>query len=248
MIGLRGKDHKKASEILYNASEGQMQFGKIFVCDDSIGLNIADFILHDSTDPTATSSTSGNIGVAGSAVDLMPYVQTNGPLSILHEMGHYVWGLGEEYSTPLSFDDIDKTNPAPDKKTIPIQGSTWATNELAMLEARAVLSFTSSNYERRNVISNTSTTVTVSSDYPDLPTNSTSDQVAYQFPAECSTPTSNYCIMDKSGGNAGTFDGSGNWIPATNPVTRVCSASNHDPDHDTLQDDLYGKSCWEVIL
>ena len=39
---------KKASEILYNASEGQMQFGRLFVCDENIGASIAEIMLHQS--------------------------------------------------------------------------------------------------------------------------------------------------------------------------------------------------------
>jgi uncharacterized protein YegL len=241
------KTHKKASEILYNASEGQMQFGKIFVCDDSIGLDVADFILHPSGDPSYSPGKA--FGVPGSALHLMPYVCTRGPLTILHEMGHYVWGLGEEYSTPLSYDDIDKTNPAPDKKTIPIKNATWSTNELVTLEADAILSFPNSTFERHNVIANSATAVTVDSDYSDLPTNSTEDLVAYQFPAECSVvSTSNYCIMENSRDAAGYFDDFGNWVNDPNPVTEYCTSSNHDPDSDTMQESAYMKSCWEVML
>ena len=133
-----------------------------------------------------------------------------GPLSILHEMGHYVWGLGDEYSTPTEQDDIDKANPAPDKKTIPIKNATWLTNELVTRQADAILSFPNNPFERRNVIANSATTVTVDSDYTELPTNSSKDYVVYQFPAHCSDiANSSYCIMEKNWKNAGYFDGSG---------------------------------------
>ena len=61
---------KKASEIFFNASEGQMQFGRIFVCDDSAGLDTAELILHPSGDPSYGSL--GGFGTPGTALHLMP--------------------------------------------------------------------------------------------------------------------------------------------------------------------------------
>src|SRR6266542_2076705 len=64
---------KKASEILFNASEGQMQFGSIYICDENIGADAAEFILHASGDPSY--GTWGLFGTPGAAVHLMPYVK-----------------------------------------------------------------------------------------------------------------------------------------------------------------------------
>lgn len=237
---------KKASEILYDASEGQMQFGSIYVCDENVGADTAEFILHNSGDPSY--GTFGLFGTAGQALHLMPYVRLQ-PLTVLHEMGHHVWRLGEEYAAPAFFDAIDKTNPAPDRHTIPItSANNWGANDLVTRQASAILKF-GSLVERRTVTANTATTVTVSPDFPDLPTNSSSTNVQYQTPAECSTAAnSNFCIMEKSRGAAGSFDTAGTWHPVANPVTEFCTTSNHDPDNDTQQDDLYNKSCWEKIL
>jgi hypothetical protein len=237
------RSFKKVSEILYNASEGQMQFGKLFVCDDSIGLSIADAILYPDGDP---SYSSGSFGHPGAAIHLMPYVKRQ-VLTVLHEMGHHVWDLGDEYCGPYFFDEIDKTDPAPDRRTIPIANTGRADNELSDLGAKALLMF-GSQYERRNVIANTATTVTVDIDFSDLPTNSDHDWVMYQTDAECSqVAQSNYCIMERSRSAAGYFDAAGNWIDVTHPVTEFCAASNHDPDEDTQQEANHGKSCWEVI-
>src|SRR3954466_4128363 len=85
----------KASELFWNASEGQVQYGQIFVCDDSVGLDTAEIILHASGDPSY--GTFGKFGQAGQALHLMPYVKFQ-PLTHLHEMGHHVWALGEEYA------------------------------------------------------------------------------------------------------------------------------------------------------
>jgi hypothetical protein len=42
----------KASELFWDASEGQVQYGKIFVCDESVGADTAEIILHPSGDPS----------------------------------------------------------------------------------------------------------------------------------------------------------------------------------------------------
>jgi hypothetical protein len=235
---------RKASELFWNASEGQVRFGQIFVCDDSIGIDTAEMILHDAGDPSY--GTFGGFGSPGQALHLMPYVRTAGPLTILHEMGHHVWSLNEEYSAPLDSDEIDDTNPAPDNSTIPIVDTGRAVDELVGKDA--ILKF-AGLIERRAVIANTATTVTVNPAYPDLPTNNEYTNVYYQSDAECSdVANSNYCIMENSRGAAGTFDGAGNWVPAADPVTEYCTASNHDPDNDTAQEASAGESCWETII
>ena len=182
----------------------------------------------------------------GQALHLMPYVTTAGPLTILHEMDTTSGVLNEEYSAPLDSDAIDDTNPAPDNATIPIVDSGRAADELvgkdAMLKFAGLI-------ERRAVIANTATTVTVNPAYPDLPTNNEYSNVYYQSDAECSdVANSNYCIMENSRGAAGTFDGAGNWVPEVHPVTEYCTASDHDPDGDTAQEASAGKSCWETIV
>ena len=235
---------RKGSELFWNASEGQMSFGQVFVCDDSVGIDTAEMILHSSGDPSY--ATIGGYGQPGQALHLMPYVTTRGPLTILHEMGHHVWGLNEEYSQTPDSDTIDDTTAAPDNSTIPIVDSGRADNELAGKDA--LLKF-GDLWERRTVTGNTATAVSVNPAYPELPTDSDSTTVWYQSAAECSeVANSNYCIMENSRDAAGYFDGAGTWIPAANPVTEYCTPSNHDPDSDTAQEDAHGKSCWEVIV
>jgi hypothetical protein len=235
---------RKASELFWNASEGQVRFGQIFVCDDSIGIDTAEMILHNAGDPSY--GTFGGFGSPGQALHLMPYVRTAGPLTILHEMGHHVWSLNEEYSAPLDQDEIDDTNPAPNNSTIPIVDTGRAVNELVGKDA--LLKF-GGLIERRQVTANTATTVTVNTAFPDLPTNNEYNYVYYQSAAECSAvANSNYCIMENSRGAAGTFNNAGTWVPAANPVTEYCTASNHDPDNDTAQEASQGKSCWETIV
>lgn len=235
---------RKASELFWNASEGQVSLGKVFVCDDSNGIDTAEMILHSSGDPSY--GTFGGFGQPGQALHLMPYVTTSGPLTILHEMGHHAWSLHEEYSAPLESDTVDDSVAAPDNQTIPIIDSGRAINELVGKDA---MLWYGGLIERRAITANTATTVTVNPGFSDLPTNSDFSTVWYQSDAECSNvANSNYCIMENSRGAAGSFDAGGVWTPAANPVTEYCTSSNHDPDNDTAQEDLHGKSCWEAIV
>ena len=235
---------KKVSEILYNTSEGQMRFGNIFVCDDNIGSETADAILHPIGDP---SYSSGTFGHPGDAVHLMPYVKRQ-VLTLLHEIGHNVWGLHEEYTAPYIYEDIDKTSQAPDRRTIPIIDSGRADNELTIMNADVSILF-GDQVERRKIVSDTATSIIVDEDFSDLPTNADYNWAIVQTPAECSSvENSNYCVMEHSRSDAGYFDESYNWQTVDNPVTEFCSAGNHDPDNDTAQEDRNGKSCWETIV
>lgn len=235
---------KKVSEILYNASEGQISFGTIFVCDDSNGLDSADAVLYESGDP---SYSSGSFGNPGAAFHLMPYVKRQ-VLTLIHEMGHHMWNLGDEYCQPYIIDTVNDSNPAPDNHTIPILDSGRADNELANQNARCLMMF-GGNYESKTVIADTATSITVNSDFSDLPTNADYDWVMCQVDAECAAAAgSNFCIMEKSRDDAGYFDNTGTWVDAANPVTEFCSVSNHDPDSDTAQDDTHGESCWSTII
>lgn len=234
---------RKASELLWNASEGQVSFGKVFVSDESTGLYTAEAVLHDSGDPSY--ATTGGYGSTGQAMHLMPYVCTAGPLSILHELGHHIWSLGEEYSSTQT-DTIDTISPAPDNFTIPIVDSGRGDDDL--VGASAVLKF-GALVERRAITANTSTTVTVNPAFSQDPITDTNSIVTYQFNAKCSAvANSSYCIMENSRGAAGIFDGAGTWVPDPNPVTEFCTDSNHDPDGDTDQEYRHGESCWEHIV
>src|SRR5262245_61323846 len=65
---------RKASELFWNASEGQVRFGRVFIADDSAGIDTAELILHDEGDPSY--GTRGGFGQPGLAIHLMPYVTT----------------------------------------------------------------------------------------------------------------------------------------------------------------------------
>jgi hypothetical protein len=233
----------KASELFFDASEGQVQLGQIFVCDDSVGLDAAEVILHASGDPSY--ATFGKFGQPGQALHLMPYVKFQ-VLTHLHEMGHHVWALGEEYAGDAVLEQIDTSVVPPNNSTIPLVGSTFAAG--ALVGNDAILKF-GATLERRRITANTATSVTVNPVFSQSPVNDSDGLVQYQFPAECAAAANpNFCIMENSRGAAGTLDAAGTWTPAANPVTEFCSDVNHDPDQDTQQESRNHNSCWETIV
>ena len=57
---------KKASELLFNATEGQGQFGRIYACDEAVGRATADYVVHVGS---GTSTSGGRLGEPGSAIN-----------------------------------------------------------------------------------------------------------------------------------------------------------------------------------
>ena len=235
----------KASELFFDASEGQIQYGRIFVCDESIGLDAAEIILHDSGDPSY--GTWGEFGQPGAALHLMPYVRFQ-VLTHLHEMGHHVWALGEEYAADAVLEQMDTDVVPADNATVPLVGSAYADGELVAMNGDAILRF-GALLERNSITANTANSLTVSPAFSQSPIDDTDGWVQYQFPAECATAANaNFCIMEKGRGAAGTLDAAGTWTPAANPVIEFCTNSNHDPDADTQQESRNADSCWETIV
>jgi hypothetical protein len=234
----------KFSELLYDATQGQLQVGDVYFADDDNGASSADVLLYASGDP---SFSQGRFGNSGAAVHMMPYVKEQ-VLSFLHEFGHNLWGLGEEYSRSQTSHPIDTSSPAPDRHTIPIAPSSLTTDQLVTEQAKALLVI-AGQVERHLVTANTDTSITVDADFSVLPTDADTPTVWLQRPAECATSaTANFCIMENSRGAAGLLAPDGTWTPAADPVTEFCTDSNHDPDLDSDQESRNHDSCWETIV
>lgn len=141
---------------------------------------------------------------------------------------------------------IDTAVAPADNKTIPLVGSACAAGDL--VGASAILKF-GATLERKAITANTATSVTVGVAFSQSPTDDGDGCVQCQFSAECSSvATSNYFIMERSRGAAGTLDAAGVWTLAVNPVTEFCSDSNHDPGGDTQQESRHHDACWETIV
>jgi hypothetical protein len=91
----------RASQMLYNATAGQMQFGTIYVSNTSAGAEEADAWLYPEgqlmsfvaaghvTIPEAFGTPGIHMSLANS--------EKRSPFNVLHEFGHYGLGLGDEY-------------------------------------------------------------------------------------------------------------------------------------------------------
>lgn len=89
----------RASKMLFHATEGQMQLGKLTVSHDSRGTANADVFVEYSDDPAARAhaTTGGYYSNVGSIKLYNNHAHY--PYSIVHELGHYVMSLADEYET-----------------------------------------------------------------------------------------------------------------------------------------------------
>ena len=88
------RSFKRASRILFDATDGQMQFGKLFVANNNKGKDEADAWLLENAG-TSSSATNG-FGTVGDHMTLKSD-EKNKPFIIIHEFGHYGYGLYDEY-------------------------------------------------------------------------------------------------------------------------------------------------------
>lgn len=91
------RSFRRASEILYDATDGQMQFGRLYVANNSVGSDAADAYLLEEKG-TSTSSVN-TLGTAGLHMNLKGD-ERNKPYIVIHEFGHYGLGLYDEYTGP----------------------------------------------------------------------------------------------------------------------------------------------------
>ena len=218
---------------IFQASLGKIVI-EVFLSDDSWGLGQAEFILHQNQTSPAYA-TLGKFGRFGEAVHLFSWVGSPRH-TMVHEFGHHVWGLGDEYTAPLLSDLIDTSSPSPGNDIISIENPQNAAADV--VDSRAVLKF-GDNIERRLVTDYdvSAGTVTVSTPFSADPTTATGATVWFQRPAACSDNTTDrFCIMDSFPGVGGT------------PKFDFCISAGHDPDGDTLHTGLYPvESCWDVM-
>jgi hypothetical protein len=236
----------KGSELLYNATQGQLRFGNIYVTNDSAGINNAEYVLDDSG--SAAYATSGGFGLPGQSVQCPPYIQEQ-VLSLIHESGHHLWALKEEYARTINelIDDSADLPAGHGNTIIPLQDAISDRPDADFAGADARLIF-STGLETRTILSKVGDRITVSSGFSDDPRNVDNPWGIFQWDAECTGDrTTGACIMEFSRSSAGTMDTNCNWTPAADPVTEFCTASNHDPDSDTDQDAIHGEACWATI-
>lgn len=159
------RSFRRASEILYDATDGQMQFGRLYVANQSAGNAEADAYLL--LEEGISSSHPDQLGTSGMHMTLRGD-ERNKPYIVVHEFGHYGLALYDENKGPKG-------------------------------------------------------------------------------DAECTGDAdSGACIMEFSASHGDQIDDSGALTPGT--VSEFCTAGNHDPDGDTVQEAINSESCWETIV
>jgi|GEM_PF-3030801 len=90
---------QEASELLYDATDGQHQFGTILVCNNALGGRNADIHLFEQDGRSYVNLPIPGLGQPGKHMFL--YGDERGrPFVIVHEFGHYGYGLYDEYVGP----------------------------------------------------------------------------------------------------------------------------------------------------
>src|SRR5450631_684857 len=89
---------KETSELLYNATDGQFLLEYIHISDNGSFWNDADIQVLANTNYASDSSLNG-LQEGGRAIKMNPY-DAFFPGTYLHELGHYLFGVGDEYKGP----------------------------------------------------------------------------------------------------------------------------------------------------
>lgn len=87
---------QRASELLFDATDGQHQLGTLYVCNDSSGGRNADaWLLQEDG-----RSSAGGLGALGTETTHMTLYgdERHKPFVVLHELVHYLYGPADEYS------------------------------------------------------------------------------------------------------------------------------------------------------
>lgn len=90
---------QQASDLLYNATEGQMAIDTINIFNCGHAKDLADiWVLESSTQlPNVPFANTNGLGSKGRHIILFKDQLQKGPFGIVHELGHYVFGLYDEY-------------------------------------------------------------------------------------------------------------------------------------------------------
>ena len=230
----------EASQALFDATQGRLQLGNIYMSDNGWGRAAAEAILH--AEDGRSYATLAGFGRMGQAMHLFDSVRTGDPRTIVHELGHHLFGLLDEYTMEVITDAID-TNTTPAEwatngyDRMPLTGSEHPpATSATLVYADAILQF-DDVLETRIVNQHTPTLVTIFNVFNSNPHGAKPPVILYQRTqgVGCSeSATADFCLMESYAS-----------VPNR---TEFCSPSNHDPDGDTAHTARYGgKSCQEVI-
>lgn len=217
-----------ASQALYDATEGQLQLGEIFLADQGWAPGEAEAILNEIEG--RAYATLGKFGHYGEALHLFDQASNpGGHTTIVHELGHHILALGDEYTKEVLEDEIDTEVTPQNEFFVPLVNSPHNSEELEF--ANAIIMF-GNVLVTRIVKKHTPTMLEVFGGFSHPLDNAAGNRVFYQRFATCAEQANtNYCLMDNH-----------------TDKTEFCTEANHDPGQDTYHSALYaGKSCWDII-
>ena len=113
---------QQASELLYDATDGQHQFGTIFVCNKGLAGRSADIHLFEQDGRSYVNLPIPGLGRTEGHMFLYGDEKRK-PFVIVHEFGHYGYGLYDEYSGP--FGDAECVENPPNANASIMEGGWW---------------------------------------------------------------------------------------------------------------------------
>lgn len=90
------------SELLYNATDGQFCIERVSVVDNARHWDSADIRVHASINQKSYATLNGGAG-SGGRVTMNP-IDTFFPGTLMHELGHYLFGVRDEYKEASGWD------------------------------------------------------------------------------------------------------------------------------------------------
>lgn len=90
---------RRASELLYDATDGQMQLGRVYCANDSRGSAQADAYLMEPDGGSFTTTPIPGLGTTNLHCVLQGDERKK-PFIVLHEFAHYAFGVWDEYEDP----------------------------------------------------------------------------------------------------------------------------------------------------
>jgi hypothetical protein len=108
---------QQASELLFDATDGQARLGDVVIFNNNTGLEYADILITQGMG--GANATGARLGIFGQSLDLFTDDDIYDPLSpddawqtLAHEIAHYVFDIKDEYSGPGGSAECVASTPA----------------------------------------------------------------------------------------------------------------------------------------
>lgn len=247
----------------YEATDGRLHIHNLFWSDGSWGSDLADVVLRaDANGGVLGQAHLDGLGVIGAkaeifASDYSAAARGRMAVAFVHELGHYLWGLRDEYGGPRLEGDIAleqqqawDSNPTNEYRRVFLTPGTSLEKPVGgglydLTDSDVTLYFG----EEDQLVAETRIAqqaialpgggielrIDFGAPFGNAPSTAF-EQRAYVRPfGRCGEPGANFCVMQARG--------------ATTEHEEFCTAGNHDPNLLTAQSHHHaGQSCWSTIV